>query len=140
MSGNNDVIKKSESALIAKKIFVEKMSFQRTEISNGNLRLSQSSISKSIQKMEDNQYKCSLGLRISDENDTATLELIISGLFELRKSLTEEQEQIIITKNTMAILFPYLRAQATLMTSQPDMEPVVLPVININALLQNLDN
>ena len=97
MSGNNDVIKKSESALIAKKIFVEKMSFQRTEISNGNLRLSQSSISKSIQKMEDNQYKCSLGLRISDENDTATLELIISGLFELRKSLTEEQEQIIKT-------------------------------------------
>ena len=59
---------------------------------------------------------------------------------KLYYELKEEQKQIIITKNTMAILFPYLRAQATLMTSQPDMEPVVLPVININALLQNLDN
>ena len=39
----------------------------------------------------------------------------------------------------MSILFPYLRAQVTLMTAQPDIEPVVIPAININALLQNLD-
>ena len=40
----------------------------------------------------------------------------------------------------MAILLPYLRAQITIMTSQPDVEPVVLPAININALLKNKDN
>lgn len=135
-----DVLKKSESALIAKKIFVENMSFQRIELLNGNLRLSQSSIGKSVEQIADNEYKCSLALKLSDEEETAELEIVVSGIFEFNVELKDEQKQIIITKNTMAILFPYLRAQVTLMTSQPDVEPVVLPAININSLLQNLED
>ena len=135
-----DVLKKSESALIAKKIFVENMSFQRKELLNGNLRLSQSSIGKCVEQIADNEYKCSLALKLSDEEETAELEIVVSGIFEFNAELKDEQKQIIITKNTMAILFPYLRAQVTLMTSQPDVEPVVLPAININSLLQNLED
>lgn len=75
-----------------------------------------------------------------DEEESTSLEIVVSGIFEFNVALEEEQKQIIVTKNTMAILFPYLRAQVTLLTSQPDMEPVVLPIININSLLQNLEN
>lgn len=135
-----DVLKKSESALIAKKIFVENMSFQRKELLNGNLCLSRSSIGKSVEQVAANEYKCSLALKLSDEEETAMLEIVVSGIFEFNAELKDEQKQIIITKNTMAILFPYLRAQVTLMTSQPDVEPVVLPAININSLLQNLED
>lgn len=135
-----DVLKKSESALVAKKIFVENMSFQRKEVLNGNIRLSQSSIGKSVEQVTESEYKCSLALKLSDEEDTAMLEIVVSGIFEFNAELKDEQKQIIITKNTMAILFPYLRAQVTLMTSQPDVEPVVLPAININSLLQNLED
>lgn len=135
-----DVLKKSESALIAKKIFVENMSFQRKEVLNGNLRLTQSSIGKSVEQVTESEYKCSLALKLSDEEETAMLEIVISGIFEFNAELRDEQKQIIITKNTMAILFPYLRAQVTLMTSQPDVEPIVLPAININSLLQNLED
>lgn len=49
-------------------------------------------------------------------------------------------KEVIVTKNTMAILFPFLRSQVTLMTAQPDMVPIVLPLININALLNHLEN
>lgn len=135
-----DVLKKSESALIAKKIFVENMSFQRKEVLNGNLRLTQSSIGKSVEQVTESEYKCSLALKLSDEEETAMLEIVVSGIFEFNAELRDEQKQIIITKNTMAILFPYLRAQVTLMTSQPDVEPIVLPAININSLLQNLED
>lgn len=136
----DDVLKKSESTLVAKKIFIENMSFQRKEVTNGNLRLSQSSIGKSVDLIGKNEYKCSLALKLSDEEETAILEIVVSGIFEFGTELKDEQKQIIITKNTLAILFPYLRAQVTLMTSQPDVEPVVLPAININSLLQNFED
>jgi len=67
------------------------------------------------------------------------LEVVVSGIFELHAELEKTQKEIIVTKNTLAILFPYLRAQVTMMTSQPDVEPVVIPAININLLLQNLE-
>ena len=135
-----DVLKKSESTLIVKRIFIENMSFQRKELLNRNLRLSQSSIGKNVEQVADNEYKCSLALKLSDEEETAMLEIVVSGIFDFNSELKDEQKQIIITKNTMAILFPYLRAQVTLMTSQPDVEPVVLPAININSLLKNLED
>ena len=134
-----NIFQKSESALIAKKIFVEKMNFQRNQIASGVIRLTQSSIGKNIDKLDEKEYKCSLTLKMSDEEETVDLEIVISGIFEFESELNADQKEIIITKNTMSILFPYLRAQVTLMTAQPDIEPVVIPAININALLQNLD-
>ena len=134
-----DILKKSESGLIVKKIYIENMSLQRTQIPNGILRFSESSIKKKFETIDNNQYKCSLALMLSDEDETVILEIVVSGIFEFNAILDNEQKQIILSKNTMAILFPYLRAQATLLTAQPDMEPVVIPAININALLQNLE-
>ena len=134
-----NIFQKSESALIAKKIFVEKMNFQRNQIASGVIRLTQSSIGKNIDKLDEKEYKCSLTLKMSDEEETVDLEIVISGIFEFQSELNADQKEIIITKNTMSILFPYLRAQVTLITAQPDIEPVVIPAININALLQNLD-
>lgn len=41
-----------------------------------------------------------------------------------------EQEAVIIKKNTIAIMFPFVRSQISLLTTQPGMMPVVLPPIN----------
>ena len=65
--------------------------------------------------------------------------LYMQYFFELRTKLEQEKKDIIITKNTVAILFPYLRSQVTRMTAQPDIEPFVIPAININALLKNME-
>jgi preprotein translocase subunit SecB len=35
----------------------------------------------------------------------------------------------------VAILFPFVRSQISLITSQPGMMPVIIPAINVNALL-----
>lgn len=135
----DNIIKKSKSMLVAKKIYVENINFHRESIIDGITHLSESSIGKSVQKINENEYKCSLSLRMTDENESTKLDIVVSGIFEFSVDLKEEQKEIIITKNTMAILFPYLRAQVTIITSQPDLEPVVLPAININALLQNIE-
>ena len=69
-----NIFQKSESALIAKKIFVEKMNFQRNQIASGVIRLTQSSIGKNIDKLDEKEYKCSLTLKMSDEEETVDLE------------------------------------------------------------------
>jgi preprotein translocase subunit SecB len=33
-------------------------------------------------------------------------------------------------------MFPYLRSQVTLMTTQPNITPVIIPPININSFLK----
>ena len=139
MSREN-ILQKSESMLVAKKIFVESMNFQRNQVKDGLVRLSQNFVGKNVEMLNQDEYKCSLALKLTDEDQTACLEIVISGIFYLKTDLDPEQKEIIVNKNTMAILFPYMRSQVTLMTSQPDIEPVVIPAININALLQNMEN
>lgn len=39
-------------------------------------------------------------------------------------------------KNAIAIMFPFLRSQVTLVTSQPNFRPIILPIININNLVK----
>lgn len=136
----DNILQKSESALVAKKIYIEDMNFQRTTVVSGTVRLTKSSIGKNIETIDENDYKCSLAFKMSDDEDSTSLEIVVSGIFEFKADLEPDLKEVIITKNTMAILFPYLRSQVTLLTAQPDIEPVVLPPININALLQNMDN
>ena len=50
MSGK-DVLKKSESILLAKKIFIESMHFQRDGLADGIIHFSKSSIGKNIEKI-----------------------------------------------------------------------------------------
>lgn len=138
--GEKDILQNSKSLLIVKKIFIEEMSFKRENEIEGVIRFSNTRIGKTLKKLNDDKYKCSLSLNMSDSSESAKLKIIVSGIFEFNLGFDDEQKKTIITKNTMAILFPYLRAQITIMTSQPDVEPVVLPAININALLKNMDN
>lgn len=136
----DNILQKSESVLVAKKIYIEDMNFQRTTVVSGTVRLTKSSIGKNIETIDENDYKCSLAFKMSDDEESTFLEIVVSGIFEFKADLEPDLKEVIITKNTMAILFPYLRSQVTLLTAQPDIEPVVLPPININALLQNMDN
>lgn len=49
----------------------------------------------------------------------------------------EELRRILIEQNTLSIMFPFLRSQITMLTCVPNMEPIVLPTININAYIQS---
>ena len=43
----------------------------------------------------------------------------------------------LIQKNAVAIMMPYVRSQLTLLTSQPGVDPIVMPPLNINAMLDD---
>lgn len=52
-----------------------------------------------------------------------------SGYFNTIES--SEDGQMIMYQNAVAIIFPYIRSQITLLTAQPGIDPVVLQPFNI---------
>ena len=42
-----------------------------------------------------------------------------------------------LEKNTIAIMFPYIRSYISSITTQPGMSPIVLPAMNIVAMVND---
>ena len=129
--------KNIQSALSLEKIVFDKIEFNRLGFSSDKeLEIEiQSSIAK---RGNEDVYRITLILK-GNKPDEYIFEIILSGFFtiEQREELTEELKDALITKNAIAILMPYLRSEASLLTVQPGMECVVLPAFNINKMLEN---
>jgi preprotein translocase subunit SecB len=63
------------------------------------------------------------------------------GVFEVDapEGIEEKSKEKLYTDNTVAIMFPYIRAQITLLTSQPGIAPFYMPPINIAGLLEEIN-
>lgn len=58
------------------------------------------------------------------------------GFFEL-DGVEEEKKQVYAEQNAVAILFPYLRALITTYTGLANVQPLVLPPINVVKYIEN---
>ena len=54
------------------------------------------------------------------------------------EKIAEKTAEQILKKNTVAIMFPFIRSQISLLTTQPGLIPIVMPPININALVDDM--
>lgn len=89
------------------------------------------------QKSEQDIYRVSLILK-GEKCDEYNFEIGLTGFFSFTSNeIDEEQKQTLISKNTLAILMPYLRSQVSLLTAQPETDCVVLPPLNINNIVDN---
>lgn len=68
--------------------------------------------------------------------DHFELNLVAIGNFSCSSTDTNVE---LFQKNAIAIMFPYIRSEVTLLTAQPNMKPIMLPPININALFEHQD-
>lgn len=69
-------------------------------------------------------------------SEIITLSVSITGEF-LCKESNPERRDLLLRKNTLAILFPYIRSQISLVLAQPELVPIVLPPMNIDAVFEN---
>lgn len=129
-------MKNIESVLRLNKVVFDKIEFTRLGFKNDEeLELEiQSNIS---QRQNPDIYKVTLVLK-GKKPDEYTLEISISGFFSIDFSadLSKSIENTLITKNSVAILMPYLRSQLSLLTAQPEVDCVVMPVFNINNMME----
>ena len=88
------------------------------------------------QKKDTEIYKSTLTLK-GKKPDEYIFEISLTGFFsvELDDELTKEIKNTLISKNTVAILMPYLRSEVSILTAQPEVDCVVLPPFNINSMM-----
>ena len=129
------------SVLKLKNIVFEKIEFQRKGFKNSNNP--SFTISVQIGKNKADDYKVTLTINV-DKEDEYYLTISLTGFFSIEddekntdNELKREVINDLINKNAVAILMPYLRSEVTLLTSQPEMDSIVLPPFNINKLMQS---
>lgn len=118
-------------------LYFDEMSFHNTGIMKADV-LSQSfpgmETSASISVTSNSEFTAKLAIKIENK-DIYSLSCSLVGKFEVDGGLSEEN--VPLRDNAIAILFPYLRSEITLLTSQPGMSPLVIPPINIKRLLES---
>lgn len=91
-------------------------------------------LSKEIIEITEKDFEVNLRLNVTSVTDNDfSIVIELCGKFFI-ESEDEDLKKVIKNKNSIAILFPYLRSELTLLTSQPGIEPIIMPPININAM------
>ena len=97
-----------------------------------------------INQQDNNEAAIRLGINLGDEslsNYAIYVKVEIYGLFRLETTehISEEQRESFFKINGVAILFPYLRSLVSDLTSKGSMFPVILPTMNITAMIAELE-
>ena len=116
-----------ESPLVLKNIIITEGHFKRNEDSLENLEL-KVGVSHDVERLSEREYKITLELNVADPEEK--LSVFVKGMFE-----TKQENQMLIERNTLAIMFPYFRSYVSTLTTQPGMTPIVLPAMNIMTML-----
>ncbi len=122
------------SILKLDKMVFDKIEFQRLGFKNDN-ELEFELQSNIAQKQGTETYKSTLILK-GKKPEEYIFEISLTGFFSIEpdEELTEEIKNTLISKNTIAILMPYLRSEVSILTAQPEIECVVLPPFNVNSM------
>ncbi len=87
----------------------------------------------------EDHFRISLTANVrSKSNDAVKLKAKLVGYFRCECADPDLKKQL-VAYNTLSILFPYIRSQISLVTTQPDIPPITLPVINIISLFQEAE-
>lgn len=122
-------IDKMKSNLQMNTFFFRECTFLREqEIRDGKLNID---VSKKIEKLANHKYNVSVITSIIKEDLRINVNAETVFTYD---SDDYNNEETVINTNTVAIMFPFIRSQVTLMTSQPGMTPIVLPPINTQKL------
>ena len=128
--------KNIRSTLVLQQLVFDKVSFERQGEKNENDTKFQ--IKTEVGKLTGEElYKVSLAIK-ADKKGEYIVEIQITGIFAFEEGngFDNEQKQVLINKNAIAILMPYIRSEMSLITAQPGVECVVLPPFNINKMLE----
>ncbi len=80
--------------------------------------------------------RCMLFRKAKKEEKPFHLEVYTTGIFEFQTELEGEELKSILRQQALNILFPYLRALITNITGSSGFPPIVLPIINVNQLME----
>lgn len=75
---------------------------------------------------------------ISDNKENPFVDIQCNAIFEFAHPITYEEIPSFFYANSIAIIFPYLRAFVSTVTLQANKKPIVLPTMNLSSLEKDL--
>lgn len=129
-------IQEENCVLTLENMVFDKISFVRKDFESDSEPVFSFEISAGKRNNAD-IYKVTIIMFVEKEKEYE-IEISLSGFFSVNAEALEEGADItaIISKNTVAILMPYMRSELSLLTAQPGMECIVMPPINVNAMME----
>lgn len=73
-----------------------------------------------------------------DANVPFTIDLVVAGYFEMEQPVRKEELERFSSLNGMATLLPYVRMMISTLTSGANVPPLILPLINVQAVHNGL--
>lgn len=122
-----------QSVLKLNRLYFENIQFNRKQHFSAEPELDIRFKRDVQQRVEDKaDYRFILSANLVDkERNSVEINIGLVGDFHITSSNNEYNAERLVSENGVAILFPYLRSEITLLTSQPGFKPVVLPAVNI---------
>lgn len=125
------------SNLILQDLFFDKILFERIEWNRNDNDISFALSLDIANKVGEETYKIELSLK-GKKDEEFIIELVLVGIFSLENSedLNPEFKETIIRENTVAIMLPYMRSQVAILTAQPGLDSVTLPIFNVSSMFR----
>lgn len=118
-------LNKMQSNLKMENFYFSSCSVEREcKVENGECH---ADLQRNISNIGEHEYDVELKLLV-DKSDLSVT--IVAHAHFIYEAENYENEENIINSNTVAIMFPFIRSQVTLLTTQPGMTPIILPPIN----------
>ncbi len=120
-----------ESPLVLEKIEITESIFRKKDVPLEGLELSVH-VDYDIENIAEDGYEVILSTSVGDENENIYVNVKGKAIFH-----TQQKNMDILEKNSIAIMFPYIRSYISIITTQPGMVPIVLPAMNIIAMIND---
>lgn len=132
--------KKAKSKLRFKNYIVESIDFKSNFKFSGEEKSIEFNLDNDYE-FDDNNFILTLDMEVfpdAEKNDYPfSMRVRIIGLFEVESESTEKEKIDFAEKNSIAILFPYIRSLISVYTSNANIGTTILPPINVVKYLEN---
>lgn len=86
------------------------------------------------EELNDNEINVILKYEAKTKDDGINIEVELYGNFCIVDQIDNKEKRYLLHVNTIAIMYPYLRSQVSIATTQPGFMPIQLPIVNAIAL------
>lgn len=83
-------------------------------------------------------FNLTFEVKVKDEKDNQFVRVRCNGIFKFQEVSSFEDIPEFFYRNSIAILFPYVRAYISLVTTQANVPGIILPTLNLSGLEQKL--
>ena len=119
-------------------LYFSKYDFSMSRDNSDNEYNTSFKVEYAVNNHDSTKIRVTIDTLIRNSTNSLSLSLQTVAVFGIEKgNMADSLYEQIMKQNTVAIVFPFIRSQVSLLTTQPGMQPIILPPMNIAALMNS---